>query len=52
MPVHTKEVVEVQAVMLPTVAVPPLKATVPVTMREVVWVVFEQVVVEPQLATL
>ena len=49
---HTKDVVEVHAVMLPTVADPPERVTVPHTMRGEVCAVFEHVVVVPHVLTL
>lgn len=50
-PVQTKEVVEVQAVMLLTVAVPLESVVVPHTMRGDAWAVLEHVVVVPQVLT-
>ena len=49
--VQTKEVVEVQAVMLPTAAVPETSVTVPHTMRGDACPVLEQIAVVPQVLT-
>jgi hypothetical protein len=50
-PVQSKDVVSVHAVMLPTTAEPVVSVTLPWTMRGEVCAVLEQVVVVPHVLT-